>query len=161
MLIKKKLITISLILCSWTAHAAPRAPEEVFDDLDLYFDIIVAFSSEIDVSDPVLLEQHFPGRAFADFDRNKSGTFGFDPDADPIDLALTDVALAVEQFNHDTVDYDGDGLSGFIELECASAERADGADPVVLDPTLASSDAASLDADRRPRNAQGGSGSAQ
>ena len=149
MSVKVKLIVLSTLMYSLSVYAEPRSyPDEVFDDLELYLDIISAFEANIDVSNPDILAREFPGRRFEDFDRNRSGTFEFSLDADPLDLASTDVELAITQFNHDAVDYDGDGLTGFVELECEFSARADNTLPVILDPTLVSSDNLLPDGDR-------------
>jgi len=120
------------------AHAQPRDIDDVFDDIDLLFDIVVAVSDRVDVDDPAVLGATFPGRAFADFDRDRNGefmTFG-------AALGLFDLQLAIQQFVHDRFDADGDGLIGIIELECRFADGG-----VPLDPSRPESQAGVPDAD--------------
>ena len=64
-----------------------------------------------------VIEAMFPGFSFADFDRDRDGQFMTREAA----FGLYDYDLAIRQFLHDTQDVDGDGLQGFIELECEYA----------------------------------------
>ena len=114
------LIPALLLLSSTAAFAQARSyPGDVLDDILLVFDIIDAYSNEVDVDSPIVRAAAYPGRTFADFDRNRSGGFYVLEDG----FGLNDSDLAVVQFIHDPVDADGDGLIGFYELEC---ERAGG-----------------------------------
>jgi hypothetical protein len=100
----------------------------MFTDIDLLFDILRAVVQRIDVDDPDVRAAEFPGRTLADFDRDRNGEFFTFTSA----LGLYDLNLAITQFNHDTVDADGDGVLGFYELECEHAGAG-----VELDPTVA------------------------
>ena len=141
----RKIYALIIAVCSlisYAAHAEPRSyPEDVFDDLNLLFDIMVASDLDLDISDPEILSWAFPERSFEDFDRNRSGTFTVNPNGeDPAEWAIADLATALIQFRHDTVDYDGDGLTGFVELECEFALRAPDHSAISLNPEEASTD---------------------
>ena len=141
MLYKMKTPIFLVFLLVSNSYASPRVyPDDVLNDIDLYFDIVRAFDQYIEVGDPEILAEEFPGRTFEDFDRNRSGGFEHrrGPDVDPNDLAIFDIEMAILQFNHDEVDYDGDGLPGFFELECEFAEREPDAPAIVLSPTSTS-----------------------
>ena len=113
---QRTLIQIFLIgLLSMPAAAQVRAPNQMFTEIDLLFDILSAVVNRIDVDDPEILAETFPNRRFEDFDRDRDGAFMTLGSA----LGLYDLNLAIEQFNHDQVDVDGDGVPGFYELECA------------------------------------------
>ena len=143
------LMIVAFSLTPYVAHAEPRTyPDGIFNNLELLFDIMLASDLGLDVSDPEVIAWAFPERSFEDFDRNRSGTFIVNPNGEPpIDWASTDLALAFTQFNHDTVDFDGDGLIGFVELECAFAERAPDQPAVSLSPEDSSSDGVTADGD--------------
>lgn len=102
-------------------------PDEVLSDAPLLDDIVAAFLEEADVDDPQALAARFPERTFADFDRNRSGGFLVVGDG----FGINDVDLAILQFIHDIADADGDGVTGFVELECVHAGGP------VLDPDAA------------------------
>ncbi len=111
--------TAFAVLCfSMTnANAQPRAVGEEFTDLDLLFSILTATVNGINIDDADTLAANYPGLEFSDFDRDRNNefmTFG-------AALGLFDLTLAITQFNHDTVDADGDGMNGFWELECQYA----------------------------------------
>ena len=149
----KRMMIVSFLfslLCP-VAFAEPRSyPDDVLNELQLLFDLVTAYTEQIDISDPVRRAELFPGRSFEDFDRNRSGSFDFRviEGVDLEDLAIIDVDLAIMQFNHDAIDADGDGLRGFIELECVHALRADGTPQVILDPTRTHSDQQTADGDQ-------------
>jgi hypothetical protein len=131
-----KRLTLLTVLCTaigvTTANAQVRSVDEQFTDIDLLFNILTATVNGINVDDPDVLAENFPGLSFADFDRDRSGefyTFG-------AALGLFDLTLAIMQFNHDPIDADNDGIIGFYELEC---EYAGGG--VTLSPTNAESTA--------------------
>ena len=127
-------VTLSLFWSS-LSFANPRIyPDDVFDELLLLFDIADAFTQEININDENILINRYPGRALSDFDRNQSGSFTF-LGGD----ALLDLDLAIQQFTHDSVDYDQDGLLGFYELECKNANRAEDVEAIILRPTLSQS----------------------
>jgi len=110
--------------------AQPRTPDEVFDDAELLDDIAAAVSERVDVDDAAARAARFPGRSFADFDRDRDGAFYRAETA----WGLYDVWLAIRQFLHDRVDADEDGIPGFYELECVYAQAG-----IPLEPTLAES----------------------
>ena len=108
---------LSALLCAvWVtpAHAQVRTPDQAFSDIDLLFEILQAVVMRVDVDDPEVLAAQFPGRTFEDFDRDRNGQV-MRPLAG---MGLFDLQLAIVQFNHDNFDADGDGLTGFVELEC-------------------------------------------
>jgi hypothetical protein len=121
----------------WAAWSSPsgaqvRTADQVFSDIDLLFEILQAVVMRVDVDDPDVLAANFPGRTFADFDRDRNGHF-MRPLAG---MGLFDLQLAIVQFNHDQFDADGDGLSGFVELECRFLPPGiplDPADPETID----------------------------
>ena len=80
----------------------------LFPDLGLLFDITTAYSFDWDVADPVILAQHLPERTWSEMNR----------DTRDERFNLSDVNIAVLQFNHDRIDYDGDGLFGNVEIDC-------------------------------------------
>lgn len=92
-----------------------RAP---LRELALLLDIIAAFFNLDDPMDPVVRDAVYPGRSAEDFDRDHDGEFD-----------VADVDLAIQQFNHDLVDRDADGLRGLIEVDCRLAPSG-----LVLDP---------------------------
>ncbi len=124
------LIIAGVLLMGTTAQAQVRSQDDMLTDIDLLFDILTAVVNRVNVDDPDVLAENFPGRTLADFDRNRTGTFLQFADA----LGLYDLDLAITQFNHDPVDADGDGLIGFYELECRFA-----ASGIALDPTQSES----------------------
>jgi len=118
-------VIAGILLLSSLAQAQVRSQDDMLTDIDLLFDILTAVVNRINVDDADTIARDFPGRTFAEFDRDRSGNFMQFAAA----LGLYDLNLAITQFNHDPVDADGDGLIGFYELEC---EYAGG---VSLDPT--------------------------
>ena len=117
-----------VVMLSTPAFGQVRTQDQMLTDIDLLFDILRAVVQRVDVDDGAIRAQEFPGRTFEEFDRDRSGefmTFG-------AALGLYDLNLAITQFNHDSVDADGDGLIGFYELECQYAGGG-----VTLDPTEA------------------------
>jgi PKD repeat protein len=92
-----------------------RAP---LRELALLLDIIGAFFNLDDPMDPAVREALYPGRAADDFDRDHDAVFD-----------VADVDLAIQQFNHDLVDRDADGLRGLIEVDCRLAPSG-----LILDP---------------------------
>jgi hypothetical protein len=82
-----------------------RAP---FLDIFLLYDIIRAFLQDWQIANPLILAQRFPGRTWPSMNR----------DYRDMNFDLNDVQYAVDQFNHDPIDADRDGLLGLIELEC-------------------------------------------
>ncbi|MEE2756156.1 MAG: hypothetical protein VYA30_05825 [Myxococcota bacterium] len=125
-----------------SSQAQVRQQNEMFTDIDLLFDILSAVVNRLDIDDPTVLAREFPGRTFADFDRDRNGAFMTFGAA----LGLYDLNLAIQQFNHDQVDQDGDGLIGFYELECRFAESGQNLDPTTPQ-TVAGSDDAAQDCD--------------
>ena len=70
------ILGLSATLALGVVHAEPRSyPNEVFDDLSLLFDIIKASNLFENIEDPQEFNRLYPGRTFADFDRNRSGGF--------------------------------------------------------------------------------------
>ena len=142
---QRLLLALGLSFTAFTSPvtAAPRAyPAEVFNDLLLLFDIVNAYLFEVNVVDDDTRNGRFQNRSFADFDRDRNGSFAVGQSA------LQDMDLAIKQFNHDVVDYDGDGLLGFYELECRFATRAPGAPEVELSPGFAQTRIGENDGDR-------------
>ncbi len=121
----------ALLVC---AAAQARAP---FRDVGVLRDVVDAYANAVDVDDPAVRAARYPGRTLADFDRDGDGVFGA-----ALDDAFADARLAVLQFNHDDLDFDGDGLPGLVELDCvidgtrldpASAQTFPGVDDGDLD----------------------------
>jgi len=99
-----------------SAYAQPRVPADRMRQ-PLLDDITAAVLERINVDQNAAREARFPGRAFGKFDRNRNGAF-FTRAAL---WGVPDLLLAIEQFVHDNVDLDGDGVNGFYELECERA----------------------------------------
>ena len=117
--------TLFCVLWSGFAQAQVRSSDEQFDDIEQLFDVLSAVVQRINIDDEQVRAAEFPGRTLRDFDRNRNGQFMVPADA----MGLFDLQLAIQQFNHDGSDADGDGLLGLIELECASLDSG-----LVLDP---------------------------
>ena len=100
------------------AEAQVRQRGQEFRDLQGLLQIIRAFldGENIDLPAQLAAFNQLYGRndPFSLFDRDRSGGFSADGGA-------TDLDLAILQFNHDIVDFDQDGVLGFIELECEYA----------------------------------------
>ena len=130
------LVCIAALVCilsSGFAHAQVRSSDEQFDDIEQLFDVLRAVVQRINIDDEEVRSAEFPGRTLRDFDRNRNGQFMVPADA----MGLFDLQLAIQQFNHDGSDADGDGLLGFIELECASLESGMVLDPMNPKPWMA------------------------
>lgn len=90
--------------------ATPPIPNRpFFPDLGLLFDITTAYSFDWDLSDPAVLAQRFPLRSWDEVNRDTRDEL----------FNLSDVNIAVLQFNHDRIDFDGDGLFGSVEIDCS------------------------------------------
>ena len=107
------LMMAAMLIVTTPALAQVRAPGDTVDSDQLGF-IMEAILNDINVDDPATLRAAFPGSTFADFDRDRDGEF-LTPSAG---FGFYDFDLAVRQFNHDGNDADGDGVLGFVELEC-------------------------------------------
>jgi hypothetical protein len=66
-----------------------------------------------------VVANRYPGYSTADFDRNRDGVFL----AQGSGWGLFDLSAAILQFTHDDEDLDGDGVTGFYELECRNAAQ--------------------------------------
>lgn len=99
-----------------SAYAQPRVPADKVRQ-SLLDDITAAVLERINVDQNATREARFPTRGFGKFDRNRDGAF-FTRAAL---WGVPDLLLAIEQFVHDNVDLDGDGVNGFYELECERA----------------------------------------
>ncbi len=117
--------------------ACAAQAREPLREIGLLHDLVDAYARSVDVDDPAVLADAYPGRTLEDFDRDGDGAFGA-----ATDDALEDVALAVLQFNHDDLDADADGLMGQMELDCvvgetrldpSSAQTFEGVDDADLD----------------------------
>jgi hypothetical protein len=96
-----------------------RQRGQEFRDLQALLQIIFAvfdLDNDIDTPQGLAAFNQLYGRndPFSLFDRDRNGSFTNDG-------GVADVDLAIQQFNHDLVDFDGDGVGGFVELECAFA----------------------------------------
>lgn len=89
-----------------------------FTDLTLLYMIVSAFIQNVDLANPTqranFINQYNQGigdqvsYTWADFNRfSADNAFNID-----------DVDTSIQQFNHDQIDYDGDGLLGVIEIDC-------------------------------------------
>ncbi len=86
----------------------PIRPREPFTDLQKLFAITVAYSMGWDLADPTIRAQRYPEYTWGDFNRDtRDNVFN-----------ISDVNIAIQQFNHDRIDYDEDGLVGLYELDC-------------------------------------------
>jgi hypothetical protein len=90
-------------------NALPPIPSRpVFNDLFLLYDIVIAFSNEWNIDHPAILAQHFPQRVWEEMNRDhRDQSFN-----------LSDLDIAILQFNHDRFDLDQDGLMGSVEIDC-------------------------------------------
>ena len=95
----------------------PRHTDDLVRNAEQLDAIRSAVVGRTDVDANDVLQTMFPDFTFADFDRDRNGQFMTRQAA----FGLFDYDLAVRQFLHDTDDLDGDGLPGFIELECQHA----------------------------------------
>lgn len=86
----------------------PIPPREPFDDLQMLFAITTAYTMDWDIADPAIRNQHFPDLDWGDFNR----------DSRDENFNISDVNIALMQFNHDQIDYDEDGLMGLYEIDC-------------------------------------------
>ncbi len=136
------ILLLSSTVAVTSSQAQVRQQNEMFTDIDLLFDILSAVVNRVDIDDPAVLAREFPGRTFADFDRDRNGAFMTFGAA----LGLYDLNLAISQFNHDQVDQDGDGLIGFYELECGYTASGQTLDPTAPQ-TVAGMDDAAQDCD--------------
>jgi hypothetical protein len=72
-----------------------------------------------------VVANRYPGYSIVDFDRNRDGVFL----AQGSGWGLFDLSTAILQFTHDDEDLDGDGVTGFYELECRNAAQGIELDP--------------------------------
>ena len=86
----------------------PIKPRDPFTDLQLLFAITTAYSFDMDVRNPAILALNFPEYTWEDFNRDTRDDL----------FNLSDVNIAVMQFNHDRIDYDEDGMIGLYEIDC-------------------------------------------
>ena len=105
------LIAVIVALLASAAYGQVRVrvyPDEIFDDILLLRDIIDAFNHRVSVDAPDALVDRYPGRTFADFDRDRNSRFH--EAGGPIQDAVYDTDLAIMQFIHDDFDIDEDGV---------------------------------------------------
>ena len=99
-------------------------------EVDLLFDILTVVVNRLNVDDPEVLAQGNDEifgdiRTFADFDVDRNGMVM----AIQAARGIFDLNLAIQQFVHDKVDADEDGIIGFYELECKYAAAGINLDP--------------------------------
>ena len=105
-----------MVMAASVAWAQPRAVHDRVDQT-LLDDIAAAVLERVDVDRDGARRARFANRPFAKFDRDRDGAFFGRATL----WGLADLVLAIEQFAHDGVDLDGDGVNGFYELECERA----------------------------------------
>ena len=86
----------------------PIPMRPAFDDLGLLYDLINAYISRQNLAIPAVRAQVLPDREWDELNRD------FRDDA----FTLSDIDIALLQFNHDSVDIDQDGLLGLYEIDC-------------------------------------------
>jgi hypothetical protein len=119
--------TMAMGLLPSMAQSQPRDLDDRVTELAQVMAIKRAIIERINVDDAAIREDAFPGMNLGYFDRDRDGSFYTEGRA----WGLYDYGVIITQYLHDTNDLDGDGVPGFVELEC---ERAGGE---ALDPNLA------------------------